>query len=108
MNVTYFVSQEALDELYVKYLGRVNGARALHSLHREYEICYGFVAHGELTENPDHLLAGEWDFSSAVVRFFPGLAWPQDYYDEEDWLDLWRDDRGCSGGICSCCGRTRD
>ena len=26
----------------------------------------------------------------------------------DDDYDYFDDDRGCSGGICSCCGRTRD
>lgn len=108
MNVTYVVSQDVLDSLYAKYLSRVKGVRALHSLHRNYELCSGLVARGEMTEDPDHLMAGEWDFSGAVVRFFP-LA-PAEEYSEEDlreyWEDYWRDDP-CSGGICGCCGRTR-
>jgi hypothetical protein len=108
MSITYIVSQEYLDFYYRKYLGRAKGAKAILSLFTEYKECLKLVAQGEMAEDPSHLIATNWDFSSAVVRFFPVMIWPEDYYDKEDWLDSMRDDRGCSGGICSCCGRTRD
>jgi hypothetical protein len=36
------------------------------------------------------------------------LCWQRGYYGSAEWEpDDW-EDRGCSGGVCSCCGRTRD
>lgn len=33
---------------------------------------------------------------------------PVEYDEDEEYDEWYDDDRGCSGGICSCCGRTRD
>lgn len=36
------------------------------------------------------------------------LCWRRDYYGSSEWEDDDWEDRGCSGGLCGCCGRTRD
>ena len=102
MSVTYLVSQEYLDFYYRKYQGRAKGAKAILSLATGYEECLKLVAQGEMTEDPRHLMAADWDFSGAVICLYP-QPWLVD-----DWIEYEDEERGCSGGICSCCGRTRD
>lgn len=45
-----------------------------------------------------------WNLHNAPLALEEEEEW--DEWEEEEWYD--DDDRGCSGGICSCCGRTRD